>query len=97
MFDVRLYHSRKVNKHRLGAAIVLFALIGASWVSGWLTTPFWFFGWWLIFDACYNILIGQKWNYIGETAWLDRMQRKYPAVTWFKYLGFIASIVILII
>ena len=31
---------------------------------------------WIVFDPSYNYFRGVKWDYIGETAWTDRMARK---------------------
>lgn len=94
--DVKLYQSRKVNNHKLGPALVFIGLIICSYLAGWLSTPMWFFGWWVLFDGFYNILIGQPWLRVGETAWLDRMQRKYHGLPWLKYTMAILSIILYI-
>lgn len=91
--DVKLYHSRKVNRHSLGPTIVVIALSGASYLSGWQSAPMWFFGFWACFDPLYAILIGQKAGYLGTTAKLDRLQNHYPIIKVLKYLLAIASII----
>lgn len=90
--DVRLYLRGGVNKHRVGPAIVLVALVACSWLAGWTSTGMWFFGWWILFDGLYNKLIGQDWFFVGETAKLDKLQRKYPFLVILKYSLFAASI-----
>lgn len=84
--DLSLYYSGGVNNHTLGAAIVFICLSACSWLSGWRSIPMWFFGWWAIWDTLYALFIGQDWNYIGNTAWLDKLQINYPALQWFKYI-----------
>ncbi len=40
---------------------------------------------WIVFDLCYNLFKGNKWGYVGNTAFLDRFARKYIG-TGFDYL-----------
>lgn len=94
--DYRQYLKGKPIRHALEAAIVFVLLIVASYFSGWAAAPMFFFGFWILFDGCFNVLIGQPWGRIGETAALDKAMRKYPVLVWFKYIGFIASIIFFI-
>jgi hypothetical protein len=91
-FDVRLWLNNRQNRHRW-AWLVAIVLLVCSWQAGWESTGIWFFWYWIIFDGMYNILIGEKWWYIGETAWLDKMQRIYPFLVYVKYAGAILSII----
>lgn len=95
-FDIKLYFSGKKNRHQLGPALVLVSLVTCSYFGGWHSTPFWFFAFWNLFDVLYAFLIGQAWNYVGTTAFLDRMQRKYLAVRILKLAGLAISIILLI-
>lgn len=52
---------------------------------------------WIIFNGFFNVLIGQKWGYLGTTAWLDRKEQEYPWLTPGKYIGAVASIIMFII
>lgn len=94
--DVKLYQLRKVNKHVLGPALVLLGLIACSILAGWVSTPMWFFCWWVLFDGVYNLFIGQRWTFIGTTAKLDILQRKHPVLVWVKYLGAVLSVILFI-
>lgn len=90
--DVRLwYKDQKVNHFR-GAALRLIGLIPACWLIGWAVIPLALFLYWILFEGMYNVLIGQKWWYIGETAKIDKLQRKYPAIKILKYVLLIFSI-----
>jgi hypothetical protein len=94
--DIRLFYRRRPVKHVRGAILRLLGLIPACLFGGWVFVPFAFFGYWSLFDTLWGLFTSRKWPFIGSTSKLDRLQRKYPALLWFKYLGFIASIVILI-
>lgn len=37
-----------------------------------------FFGGWFLLNLLINKMGGHKWNAMGKTAWLDRLQTKYP-------------------
>lgn len=95
--DLNLYHSRKVNKHWVGAIYITGALIICSLIVGWKTAPMWFFSYWALFDTAYALLIGQKWYYTGDTAYLDKLQKQYPVIKWIKYAGFIISVVVILL
>lgn len=95
--DLRQYHSRKTINHGLEAVFVATALVGVSWLAGWYSLPMWFFGWTCLFDPAFSLLIGQKPFYIGETAALDKIQRKYPFLQLLKYLLLTVSIIFFIL
>lgn len=97
IFDLHLYYSGEANKHTLGPMIVFIALVVCSWLGGWITIPMWWFGYWAIFDTLYAVCIGQKFYYVGTSAWLDKMQRRYPVLVYIKYGGAILGIVLFII
>jgi len=96
VIDVRLYLSGKPNKHILGPAIVFVALVACCWAAGWLSAGIWFLGYWILFNGSYAVLIGQKWGYLGTTAFLDRTERKYRWITPAKYAAFAVSIILYI-
>lgn len=69
-------------------------IIACSWIAGWETAGIWAFGWWALFDTFWGLLAVRNPFYIGETAWLDRLQRAYGIIQVLKYAGFIASLII---
>ena len=93
-YDLWQYHSRKTINHAREAAVVFILLTVASWLSGWISAPMWFLGFWILFNGIFNILIGQKWGYLGSTAKLDILETKYKWITAVKYALFIASVII---
>lgn len=92
--DLKRYQSGKPNRHILGPAIVFTALIACSWLSGWIWVLGWFFTWNAVFDTLWGTLALREPFYIGTTAWLDRLQRKYRVLQVLKYLLAITSIVL---
>lgn len=93
-YDRHRYLSRKTIYHGREAIVVSIALIAASYFADWKTIPLWFFGFWVLFDGFFNLLIGQPWGYLGETAKLDKLMRKYPLIIILKYFGLFASTII---
>lgn len=52
----------------------------------------------LLFDLTFNMLVGNKWYYIGGTSKIDRFWRKYPKLQYpFKLLLFIICLTIKIL
>lgn len=96
VIDYNLWLKGTPNNHKLGPALVLIALVGCSWLAGWHSTPMWFLGWTCLFDPAFAIMIGQKWYYVGETATLDKIQRKRPILQTLKYVLFIGSVIFFI-
>lgn len=94
--DVRRYYDSKPINHARGAALRLLGLVPACILGGWVFIPFAFFGYWVLFNGLYNVFIGQDWWYVGGKSNLDKVERKYPAITWAKYILFIGSIILLI-
>lgn len=86
---------KKIN-HSLEAVFVTILLVGASYFSGWWAIPMFFFGFTCLFDPAFALLMGQKPFYLGTTAKLDILQRKYPFLQWLKYILFIGSIILYI-
>ena len=91
--DVNLYYKKGKVNHVRGAALRLICLAPASYLMGWQFIPLILFAYWILFEGFYNLLIGQKWNYVGETARIDKLQRKYPVIYWLKYIGLAGSII----
>lgn len=91
--DVWLYRNGKRNRHTIGPALVVVAIAAATYFGGWITLPLWGFGWWALFDPAYALSIGKHPSFLGTTAKLDRLQRKYPFLVYLKYALFIASII----
>lgn len=94
--DLRQFHSRKTINHGLEAVFVAIALTGLSLLAGWKSAGIWFFGWTVFFDLGWNILVGNKPFYIGATSYLDKLQRKYPALQFARYVLFIGSVIFFI-
>lgn len=46
---------------------------------------------WFPFNTALNLIRGVEWNYIGNTAWLDKQMRKWPGI--FIPLSFLISII----
>lgn len=50
----------------------------------------------VVFDITRNLAKGQAWNYIGETASIDKLLRKYPVAAWgAKFAIVLLSIIVL--
>lgn len=96
IFDLHLYFSDKPNKHFIGPIIVVIALAICSWLAGWLSIQMWFLNWWMLFDGFYGLFIGHGFFYVGTTAKLDILQRKYQLLFWFKYIAAPVSIILYI-
>lgn len=94
--DLRTHYSGKQVNHKAGALVVCIALLTLSFWVGYKSAPMWFFGWWVIFDLCWNVFVGNPLLYVGETAYLDKLQRKYPVLQVARYLLFIGSIIFFI-
>ena len=89
----RYFDGRKVN-HTRGAIFRVIGLAPAVYFMGWLSAPMLFFLYIILFNGLYNTFIGQKWEYVGDTAKMDRLQRKYPILKTIKYIAFIASAIL---
>lgn len=94
--DLQQFHSRKTINHALEAVFVAIALAALSFLAGWKSAGIWFFGWWMVFDFMFNVLVGNPPFYVGETAWLDKLQRKYPVLQFARYVLFIGSVIFFI-
>lgn len=93
--DVHRYQSRKPVNHARGAALRLIGLVPACILGGWKFIPFALLGYWILFNGLFNIFIGQEWFYKGETAKLDRLERRHTWIVWVKYILFATSIILL--
>lgn len=92
-----IYHFRAVLR-RCATAIVatyLYCGVGAN---------FWFyvsvaamqaFIFWVVFDIARNLADGEDWNYIGETASIDKQLRKIPEVAWPMKFGLMGVSIIM--
>lgn len=92
--DIRLWKRGKGNDHVLGPALIV-ALIGfCTILAGWESLPLWLFAWWALFDTLWGLIVLGKPFYVGTTARLDILQRKYPWIQVAKYVGLILSIIL---
>lgn len=92
--DVRRYYQRRAVDHTRGAVLRLFGLVPACALGGWAFIPVALFGYWILFNGLYNVFTGRRWFYVGGTANLDKLERRYPWIVWVKYLAFLTSIII---
>ena len=90
--DVRLYFGRKKVNHVRGAILRILALSPVVYLLGWQSIPMLFFLYMVLFNGLYNRCIGQKWEFLGTTSFLDRIQSKYRILVLVKYIGLITSI-----
>lgn len=91
--DLNRWDQGRIN-HGRGAAIRLLVLIGCLFID-WHSICLWIpYG--IIFDICLNLGRKLRVLYVGETAWIDRLQRRYPFLIWLKYGAGVASIIIYI-
>lgn len=97
VFDLKQHNSGKPINHKLEAVFVAVALTGASFLAGWKSAPMFFFGFWVLFDGLFAVLIGQSFFYVGTTSALDKLQRKYPFLRVVKYVLFVGSVVTFIV
>lgn len=87
--DVRLFYKKRKVNHGRGAILRCIGLAPAVYLLGWWVIPAMFFWYLILFNGFYNILINQKWEYVGITAKMDKWQRKNK---WFKWLKYIAAV-----
>lgn len=92
--DVRRYYQKRKVNHSRGLVLRLVGLAPAVYLIGLESIPMLGFGYLVLFNGLYNLLIGQKWEFVGTTAVLDRWQRRNPWFKWSKYAGLIISTVI---
>lgn len=95
--DVRLYYQKKKVNHTRGAVLRCAGLAPAVYFLGWPAIPAMGFTYLILFNGLYNVLIGQKWGFIGTSAKLDKWQRRNKWFSWFKYVAAIGSIILYII
>ena len=84
-------------KHKYGFWLRVAGLAPAMILGRWFLSPVIGFLYWHLFDGLYNLLTGENWFRIGTTAGTDTAQRKYPVITWLKYIGLIGSIIFFIL
>lgn len=84
-------------KHKYGFWLRLAGLIPAFILAGWFIAPIIAFAYWHLFDGILNLLMRESWFRIGTTAGTDTTQRRYPWVTWAKYIGLIFFIALYIL
>lgn len=101
--DYRLWLKyRNVNRpngsvnHTVGGALRLAMLALSIIFLGWWAIPMVLFVYWILFPGIFNLLIRQDWDYVGNTAYLDKLERKYPVITYIRYGGAILSIILYI-
>lgn len=91
LIDLNLFFSGKINNHLIGPIIVCVVIAVCSFLSGWRSIAMWLFAFWAIFDSLYGVFIHQGIFYVGTTAKLDILQRKFEILLWLKYIGAIGS------
>jgi hypothetical protein len=62
-------------------------------IGGLESLPMWVFLGWTLFDILFALTMGQKWDYVGDTSQLDKLQRKYPFLKYAKYSLAILSVI----
>ena len=90
--DVQRYFAKRKVNHTRGAILRCIGLGPSVYFLGWQSIPMMFLLYLILFNGFYNLLIGQKWEFLGTTSKLDRMQAKVPK--WIKYACFIVSLLI---
>jgi hypothetical protein len=80
----KINHTRATFRRCALGALVIYALCGVSshwamYVNAALTLASIFT---VCFDVAFNLSRGKEWNYIGNTAYLDRIFRKKPLLWW---------------
>lgn len=83
-------------KHKYGFWLRAIGLAPAMILGYWFLSPVIAFAYWHLFDGILNVLMGESWFRIGTTAGTDTAQKKYPVITWLKYIGLVASIILYI-
>jgi hypothetical protein len=61
-----------------GVGLVMHVLLVAliAFIGGWLWAVMGFFLNWIGHNIIIAVIMGQKWYYVGKTAWFDKMIRK---------------------
>lgn len=95
--DVRLYYRKRKVNHSRGAVLRIVGLVPAVYFLGWIAIPAMGFIYLILFNGLYNVLIGQKWGFIGTTAKLDKWQRRNKWFSWFKYAAAIGFTILYLI
>lgn len=92
--DVGRYYDKKKVNHTRGALLRLIGIVPAAYFMGWVSAPMLLFWYWVLFNGLYNVFIGKEWEFVGTTAWIDRMIRKHPWINWVKYGGLVNATIL---
>lgn len=84
-------------RHKYGFWLCVAGLIPSFILCGWLLFGVIAFAYWHLKDGLTNVLWKNNWFRIGTTAGTDTFQRRYPWLTWVKYIGLFAFILLLIL
>lgn len=101
-FDRHQHFSRKTINHDAEGAIVGVLFVVASIIykgftlAALLNLAEMCFTFWALFDTGFGILIASDPLFLGTSAKLDRLQKKYPPLQVLKYLLAITSIILFI-
>lgn len=90
--DLAKYWGR-VN-HRKGFWLRVPSAIAAT-IIYWPSLMLWF-SYWMLMDSVIGVVKFRNVFAIGSTAWLDRMQHRYPFLIWLKYGTGVGSIILYI-
>ena len=80
---------------------IFWGLLSVHFTNEWDTRVIYFIGFhlafWFPFNTILNLMRGYAWNYVGQTAWLDKQMRKWPdAALGLSFLSMIIGIGLLI-
>lgn len=89
--DYRLYLQKKGPNHKRGALLRLIGFIPAVWVGGWWAAGL-VFTYWFMFDDIWMLLSRGYW--VGKSAMLDKLQRRYPPLIAVKHILGITALVL---
>lgn len=89
-------HRLKVN-HIRGGLLRCIGLVPVLWLVPWWQWPLMLTGYMVLFNGLWNALKRLPWFRIGETAWSDRMMRRWPWLLKALYGLFVGSAILFIL
>jgi len=89
--DVWLYREGAQPDKFRGTILRCIGLAPCVYWLGWRSVPLIFFLYLILFNGFYNLLIGQRWEFLGTTSIIDRYLAKLPRIL--KYILLTFSII----